>query len=407
MKDKWKQKEKSRNAQSDLYKLLFSALCAVLVIVNAILIIAVARGSGWDFLVYMSAVAAFLTHQNPYDLSVITQFSHIPDLPFVYPPHTIAFFYPLYMTGFFLIFYVLWTILLISSIYLVYRMEGKELLYCTAVLSTGFISSFWSYLTGNLGILVLFFMALVFYFIIKSKKVVSAVILGIFGSIYIFPLIFSIALSLLKLRLWEKLKLIVTPFLVIGLIFALTFIAIPVTFSQYIAGMVEGTSNPYWEGAGGHIPVSYYINVPGPYWLINQILKSVGLHDSPVFLGLSILYIILVGYAWYIFYKKNRDDELAVFSYTIFTLFLLLPRLKPYNFTIILVPLFILTKDYDLRRKTVILFLASCVPLSMFLTYRISANIFTSFGQLWACLAVFFLISLYSRVNGVHLSTMK
>jgi len=180
-------------------------------------------------------------------------------------------------------------------------------------------------------------------------------------------------------------------------LFLLSFFVNPVLFGQYMEGIQSGSSNPYFEGAGGNVPVSFYINTPTSYWLINQTLKFFGLHDSIVFFTLCIGYVLLIGGIWYLFYRDNRDNEILLMCFAMFALFLILPRLKPYYFTLILIPLYLLTKEYGMKRKIVILSFASLVPLLLYFSYQVTQNILTSFGQLWASLAVFIVVFHYSR----------
>lgn len=371
--------------------------CIALLLINIVLILIALPSSGWDFRVYISAVIAVLQQLNPYDPGVISQFSMLPNFPFAYPPYTLAFFYLFYLTDFFYIYSLVWTASLLASFYVINRLSKTNRLYLFTLLVTGFFSLFWTYLTGNLGAIYLFLVSLIFYFLSLKREYLSSIFLGIVASFNLFPLAFSAIYLLLRKSLIERGKIIAISLLTVGVLFLLSFLVNPVLFGQYMEGMQSGSSNPYFEGAGGNVPVSFYINTPTSYWLINQTLKFFGLHDSIVFFTLCIGYVLLIGGIWYLFYRDNRDNEILLMCFAMFALFLILPRLKPYYFTLILIPLYLLTKEYGMKRKIVILSFASLVPLLLYFSYQVTQNILTSFGQLWASLAVFIVVFHYSR----------
>ena len=371
---------------------IFTGLCAILLISTLILVILAFPGSGWDFLVYISAVIAEVQHLNPYDPAIIGQISHLPNFPFLYPPHTLAFFYILFIPRFFYIYYLVWTLFLLLSFYVMTRWEMAERLYLFTLLTTGFLSVFWSYLTGNLGILYLFLFSLVFYGIYLKRYYISSIVMGILASINIFPIIFSAVYALVRKNWIERLAIILTSVAVLGIIFLGSFLAAPSLFNEYLNTVQSGTNNPFLEGGGKDVPVSYFINTPSPYWLIDQLLKPLGLMDTPVFIALSAIYAIFIGFLWYLFYKKNNAFEMEMIAFSVISIFLILPRLKPYYFTFVLIPIFILTKKYGISYKLATLSLVSLVPLILYLIYPVSQNIITSFGQFLALLIVFIFI---------------
>jgi len=393
---------KSENSKQSLWKWAFILVCLILILGNLALILLVFPGSGWDFRVNISAVIAAAMHLNPYNAGVISQISQVPDIPFGYPPYILAFFYVLAIPRFFHIYYIIWTMFLVCSYYIITRLERPYKLYLFTIIVTGFISSFWSFLTGNQGTLYLLLISLVLYFIILKREYLSSFCIGLLSAFNLFPLLFSSIYFFLHKDIKKRIIIILVPFITIFILFILSFFFTPGIFLSYIEMMMGGTP---WEGSGADVPVSFFINTPTSYWMINQICIPLGLQDSMVFFALCVGYAILIGGIWYLFYKRNRENELNIMSFSILGIFLLLPRLKPYYFTIILVPLYFLTKEYTLKRKIVVLFLVSFIPFIFFILYQFSQNILTSFSQFWACLAIFIVIFHYSekrKTDGIH-----
>jgi hypothetical protein len=388
---------------SPLYT-IYVIFCVTLLVANILLILSVFYGSGWDMSVYYSAVIATLNHQNPYNVENINLYSGLPGFPFVYPPHTLVLFFLMMLFRFFYIYYIIWTVLLIISCYIVWKFDKTDTLLMVTTLSTGFISVFWSYLTGNMGIIYLFLFSLLFYFLYTKRHYISSVMLGLAASIYIFPLLFSFLYSFLPLKRTKKIFTILLPFIVVGIIFALSYIISPTLVQDYIQETVS--ANTLMEGSGTGLPVSYYINTPTSYWFFNHFLNFFHLANSPALYVLGILFIGTIGGLFYVFYRDNQSKSLELFCYGMIGLFLILPRLKPYNFILILIPIYLLIRGYSLKNKMIGLTIMGLLPLILYLVHRLYfQDIITAFNQFLLALLIYIFIGILSHTNKFHGNT--
>ena len=62
----------------------------------------------------------------------------------------------------------------------------------------------------------------------------------------------------------------------------------------------------------------------------------------------SLAYLCILGWAAWYCIIKNQGDDLKVYALGIFFLFMLLPRTKPYDFIILVVPVYFLFRDCSL-----------------------------------------------------------
>jgi hypothetical protein len=77
----------------------------------------------------------------------------------------------------------------------------------------------------------------------------------------------------------------------------------------------------------------------------------------------SLVYAgLVIGASWYII-KKNQENPLRVYSLTMFAIFMVMPRLKPYYFIILALPLYFIFKDCSYKIKILVLTVISLVPL--------------------------------------------
>ena len=77
----------------------------------------------------------------------------------------------------------------------------------------------------------------------------------------------------------------------------------------------------------------------------------------------SLVYISLViGASWYVI-RKHQENPLRVYSLTMFAIFMVLPRIKPYYFIVLAIPLYFLFKDCSEKIKILVLTVISLLPL--------------------------------------------
>lgn len=225
-----------------------------LILVNIALIINDYNVSGWDFKTYHAAVKTHASGKNPY--SVIDLKEHLGNRrhPFLYPPITLVFFNILHtmvnycnqIAGPKTYYYFLWCVLL-AAVFLIIRKADATFnpLFLIILLFTGFISAYWNFLTGNIGIVELFFFSLVFYYITKKNNYLSAFFLATIGIIKIIPLVFGSLFAFSKQSKAQKVRI----FGVLASVFIasiiISYVIYPKLFFQYYESMIRQLSYHY------------------------------------------------------------------------------------------------------------------------------------------------------------------
>ena len=170
-----------RNERTGYY--VWIALCIFLLVLTVGIIRKSYYETGWDFNVYIAAVDATENGIDPYIVENLQKYQvQASNLPFIYPPISILFFKTLivffkkiHLSNFRINYYILWCLFLIGTFFVIRRGDKyfQPLLFIT-LLTTGFIVSFWNFLTGNIGLIELFLFSLTFYFVLKERYCLSA-----------------------------------------------------------------------------------------------------------------------------------------------------------------------------------------------------------------------------------------
>lgn len=385
---------------------LLPGFCIVLIVINIFLIISVFGQSGWDYQVYTGTVQAMMHGENPYIMANVDKYSHLEGFPFPYPPHAIAFFFALHV----LLpddhsYYLLWTLfVIVSGLVILYAIRtdlpavrpiNPLILY--TVIICGFLGVFWTYLTGNIAILYLLLFSLIFCLIVKKRYELSAVVLGITASFTLFPLLFSLAYLGIRNTWKQRIILVAISGITLTGVIGITALVDPGMFSAYLEQTFHGP-NSLMEGSQSSTEGAYYIFNPTAYWFFNQFLKLFGLQDTLLYPLLSVLFVFALLAGLYVFIKRNRERELEIYSLAIVAIFMIIPRLKPYNFVFALIPFYFLVKDYPAREQCLALTVTCFLPLAFFLVYPSYPGIWTAFGQFFSLVLGYMLVIWY----GIH-----
>jgi hypothetical protein len=94
-------------------------------------------------------------------------------------------------------------------------------------------------------------------------------------------------------------------------------------------------------------------------FLLNQTNGGI---TTPLIL-VSLVYICLVIGASWCAIKKNQENPLKVYSLAMLAIFMVLPRIKPYYFIDLVIPLYFLFKDYSYKIKILVFVVISLLPL--------------------------------------------
>jgi len=347
-------------------------------------------GSGWDYRVYMGAVNALNQNKDPYILDNIKDY--VGDyLPFVYPPHTFILFEFLYLFQSIGVYRLFFAILMLISAYLIWQIDEKHhYLFFITLLIAGFISTYWNFLTANDSIVFLFFTSIIFYLLKKDRFTESAIATGLMASFSLFPILFAAIFVLVRRTLAERLKLICIAGGTLGVILVLSYIANPSLMVSFIHSLTSDTSVIHESGG---------MATPTPYLMFGDITKGLGT-GSVVFTAiLSLLYIGVVVAATYFFVMKNQEDTFRVYRLGYLSIFMILPRLKPYTFLMLVVPLYFLLKESSYKAKLLIFTGISLFPLFVYLNYFTNPDLVPSLVNLYAQSMSLFFIFAYIILN--------
>jgi hypothetical protein len=317
--------------------------------------------SGWDYHMVVGAVQSYDHMQNPYLLENINKFAGGftgGDLLFDYPPHTLYFFLILDIISVYhniWIYYGLLLSLMILSFYLlIIADKSPHYLFLTTLLITGFMATFWNFITGNKDIFFLCLFAFIFVLLLREKYWQSSIVMGLSAAISLFTAPFSALYLFIKHRsLLNRMTYILISGLVVGLLFLASYCINPVFISSYL-NVLQGGTSPFLDSGG--------LNTPTPYLMLEDFLKWVNLRSTLPTALLFCGYIAFILYASWNYSQNNKEYPLKIYSVSMIAIFMLLPRIKPYDFIILIVPLYFIFKDCSYRIKSLVLAVLS-IPM--------------------------------------------
>jgi hypothetical protein len=353
------------------WKRAFEVLCVILLILTAgqfYLGLSIPF-SGMDYRDYYGAVQSLNHGEDPYFLLNINQYSH-DWIQFNYPPHILLFFWCLQVFFVFQniwIYYAFLSVFLVASGYLILKVDKKpEYLFFITLLLTGFSGTFWNFYDGNKDILFLFLFACIFYLILKEKFWQSSIVMGLTGSISLITIPFIALYLVVKRPLVDRAKYILLSIGVIAVIFLITWLLTPSLLGSYIENVL-GIKSPMYE--------KFDYTTPAPFLMFGALLKQTNGISIPLILVYLIYICLIIGASWFVI-KKNQENTLVVYSFVMLAIFMLLPRIKPYDFIILVLPLYFLFRDYNYKVKILVFTVISLVPL-FFLYYPFIIRFYT------------------------------
>ena len=378
------------------WKIVYIILCLALLALTAFQFGLFATGkTGWDYGTYVSAMQAFNNRQNPYILENIIPYQQGgTQLQFDYPPHTLYFFWLLdfvLVFHYLNIYYLILVVLFIISAYLIVNLDEKRhYLFLITLLLTGFMGAVWNFVTGNIPILFLFLFAIIFTLMIKGKYWQSSVVMGLSAAVSLFTAPFIILFLVVRRSIIDRLSLIFLSLGIIGSLFIADYLVNPTYVISYIEMLIGGNS-PLSELGGW--------NQPTPYLLFRDSLYSSTGSVIPV-IGVCCVYIGLILFATGKYYLKNKVNFLKILSLVMLSIFMVLPRLMPYDFIILVIPLYILFKDCSYQMKSLVLIVLS---LPFFVWYSqffgISGLTLMPYIQAYSLILVFLIVILNDHLT--------
>ena len=379
------------------WKIVYVMVCLVLLTLTAYQLFLIPQDIyGWDFRVYKGGVQAIDHMQNPYILENLNLYIEgWNNLPFTYPPHTLYFFWILNLFFVFEnigIYYALLIVLMIISGYLIATMDQKpHYLFLITLMLTGFMSTYWNFITGNKDIFFLFLLAIIFTLLVKEKYWQSSIVMGLMGAVSLITGPF-VALYLFVKRPWlNRLFYIFLSGVVVAILLAAGYCINPIYFGSYI-DTLKGGMNPL------NNPGGYY--TPTPYLMFGDLLKGIHVTGHLPVAIVSLIYASLVIYTTWNYSIKNSEDIVKICSVVTFAVFMLLPRIKPYDFIILTVPLYFLFRDCSYRMK-ILMFAVISLPLFVwyFLFLGFSREYIVPYIQTYSLILMFLVVILYYHLT--------
>jgi len=349
------------------WKRAYVVLCVILLCLTAgqLFLGLSIPSSGMDYRVFKGAVQSLNHGENPYSLSNITYYVG-GTLPFNYPPHTLLFFWCL---QFFFIFQSIWIyyifliVLMVASGYLIVTLDQKpEYLFFVTLLLTAFINTYWNFVTGNKDIIFLFLFAGIFYLLVREKFWQSSIVMGLMGSFSLITIPFIALYLVVRRSVMDRLTYILLSIGVIAAIFLITWWVNPSLLVSYIEN-VRGSTSPLYDQSDR--------NTPTPFLMFGVLLNPMfgGITIPMIFV--SLVYVsLIIGASWFVL-RKNQENPLITYSFIVLAIFMVLPRTKPYDFIILVLPLYLMFKDYGYKIKILVLGVISLLPLSVWYYFLI------------------------------------
>ena len=282
-----------RNERTVYY--VWIALCIFLLVLTVGIIRKSYYETGWDFNVYIAAVSAFENGIDPYSVGNLQKYQiQASNLPFVYPPISILFLnhslfslrrFICLISGLIITFS---GVFFLTGTFFVIRRGDKDFqpLLLITLLTTGFIASFWNYLTGNVGLIELFLFSLTFYFVLKERYYLSSAFITLAATMKIIPLVFLIFFIFLKTSKQGKWRIILFSVMLFVLISAVSYFLFPdITYSYYqsVLGKLGGEGSPIHESGG--------IVNPSLFFLIRNVSRKLFCESYVVSFSIYTLFV--------------------------------------------------------------------------------------------------------------------
>jgi len=317
-----------------------------------------------DFNTYSGALYSIDHGEDPYNPTNVLNYSKNASSPFgfAYPPFSlmlfqgISFFVPVFHSiNLYLLMLLL--MILIATVTLIKTGITPDYSLLAFLVITAFSGTYWIFLTGNFAILYFVLSSLFFYFIYKEKFVSSSIVMGFFAAFSIFPIIFNGIYLAIKRPFRNVAEYILISLGITSAILVSSYCINPVQFLSFTRHL-SGDMSPAYEVGG--------IYTPTPYSFISGLLYVMNVHSSLITDVAILGYIGIILLLTTLYLKRSNQSVLVTSSFIFLSIFLLMPRVKPYYFAMLIVPVYFLLKDASVRTKCIGLLIVSVFPAIWF-----------------------------------------
>ncbi|MFC1646349.1 glycosyltransferase family 87 protein [Candidatus Omnitrophota bacterium] len=335
-----------------------------LILINIILLVVCFNKAGWDCKSNCAAVKVLENGNNPYLVDNMKAYTKGMKTGFLYLPISFILFKILCFFNRFLDptlnYYIFWSASLIGTFLVVKKAEIKEgdhFLLIT-LLITGLMASWWNFFTGNIDLIHLFIISIIYFWIIRKKYYLASFFIVLNSLTKLTPLVFGglfIFAKISKLTKFKILSLIIGLFILANLFSYLLFPGITRSCYLSLIGNLGQQYSPIYEEGG-------WANPALPF-LIKDIANNFSNNNYVLFFGLYLIFISFILCFCINYIQRKKRDFVDIFSLGILAFMLILPRLKPYSFTWALLPIYFLIKDLNVKKKILFVLIVSVFPL--------------------------------------------
>jgi len=131
--------------------------------------------------------------------------------------------------------------------------------------------------------------------------------------------------------------------------------------------------------------------------MFKDLLKAIHFGDMLPVAIVSCIYITLILYATWNYSVKNSENTIKIYSLVMLAVFMLLPRIKPYDFIILVVPLYFLFKDCSYLIKSLVIMVISLPQFVWFIGSTSDLPFMLgSYPQTYSLILIFIVIILHN-----------
>lgn len=357
---------------------------------------------GWDMLMYCGALHSADEGQSPYLVANIARYART-TLSYAYPMFTAQFARPACDDAYrphHLAFFVL---LLAASMVLLHRLRGvgrglADHVYGATLVLTGFVGTMWVLLSGNLAIVEFLFLAMGLLALSHNRDVAGGVCLGMLAALKLSFVFMLLAVVLFHPLSAHRARLRLLAAMAVGalLVHAFSVISHPGFYWDYwrqVLGVLDSHQHtPLREMTGGRSDPSLLL-------VVRQALLLSGQRSGALAICVTLLMVVPVGVLWWRALRVTPLSGLQRMAAGVLVLSLYSPRLKPYTFLLLTVPLWIVSAGMSHRVRAAVLTLACGVAMASywdgFHTQYPVVGLLRGTMQVWALYAVVLMLGLH------------
>ncbi|MCS7011240.1 MAG: glycosyltransferase 87 family protein [Anaerolineales bacterium] len=341
------------------YLLAFLVLLSLLTIVFLGLFVLV-NDHGWDAQLYCQAAALDRAGGNPY---LARDFIY--GLPWLYPPGLLNIFRLLCAPPLDFASTYVPLFLGIAVACLPLWRPGNAWPMALVISVGGFTGLTWSLMTGNLDLLFLLPISLVFWAVERRHWEIAALGLAIAAGVKLFPIVHLILLLLAPIpwrERWRALAVGLGAFVVIFLSLTLSRLPLLGWYWQQLLGRVPGQYRPVDEFGSISHPAFPYLIARVLGWPNDASVLLPGLLVGALVLAL----LAVVVWRGVLPHIPSEERFELVFALGFLALHLIMPRLKPYSFTLLTPALFWLMRRQALGVQSLLVLSTVLYPAIAF-----------------------------------------